>query len=105
VTYQLRLRPQVESDIEEAALWYEEREAGVGEAFVHEVRQAINTLKSNPLLYPLRHRRHPIRWVFPKRFPYRIVFVVKENIVTVLCVTHAKRRKRVWRDRLSDVSE
>ncbi len=67
MTYELRLRPQVESDIEDAALWYE---------------------------------GHPIRWVFPKRFPYRIVFVVKEDIITVLCVTHAKRHERVWRERL-----
>ena len=69
MTYQLRLRPQVESDIEETALWYEERQAGLGGAFVHEVGQAINALKSNPLLYPVRHRRYPIRWMFPKRFP------------------------------------
>jgi plasmid stabilization system protein ParE len=48
MTYQLRLRPQVESDIEETALWYEERQAGLGGAFIWEVRQAINTLKSNP---------------------------------------------------------
>ena len=105
MTYQLRLRPQVESDIEETALWYEERQAGLGGAFVHEVRQAINSLKSNPLLYPVRHRRYPIRLMFPKRFRYRIVFVVKEEIVTILCVTHAKRRKPVWKDRLPEPSE
>jgi len=105
MSYQLRLRPQAESDIEETALWYEERQAGLGGAFVHEVRQAINSLKSNPLLYPVRHRRYPIRWIFPKRFPYRIVFVVKEEIVTILCVTHAKRRKPVWKGRLPEPSE
>jgi toxin ParE1/3/4 len=105
MTCQLRLRPQVESDIEETALWYEERQARLGEAFVHEVRQAINSLKSNPLLYPVRHRRYPIRWMFPKRFPYRIVFVVKEEIVTILCVTHAKRRRPVWKGRLREPSE
>ena len=38
--------------------------------------------------------------MLPKRFPYRIVFVVKGEIVTILCVIHAKRRKALWRDLL-----
>ena len=105
MTYELRLRPQVESDIQDTALWYEERQAGLGGAFVREVRQAINALKSNPLLYPVRHRRYPIRWMFAKRFPYRIIFVVKGKIVTIVCVIHAKLRKPLWRDRLPEPSE
>jgi hypothetical protein len=43
--------------------------------------------------------------MFPKRFPYRIIFVVKGEIVTILCVIHAKRRKPLWRDRLPEPSE
>jgi len=61
MTYQLRLRPQVESDIEETALWYEERQAGLGGAFVHEVGQAINALKeSAPLSSSAPPLSHPL---------------------------------------------
>ena len=58
MSYQLRVRPQVESDIEAAALWYEERQPGLGAEFVHEVRQAMTLLTLNPLIYPIRHRRY-----------------------------------------------
>jgi len=45
----------------------------------------------------VRHKRLQVRWVFPKHFPYRIVFVVDGDVITVLCVVHAKRHERVWR--------
>jgi len=104
MTYQLRLRPQVESDIEETALWYEERQAGLGGAFVHEVGQAINALKeSAPLSSSAPPLSHPLD--VPEEIPLRIIFVVKGEIVTILCVIHAKRRKPLWRDRLPEPSE
>jgi toxin ParE1/3/4 len=99
--YQLQVRPQVESDIEAAALWYEERRPGLGREFVYEVRQAMTRLALNPLLYSIRHRRYPVRWIFPNRFPYRIVFLVEEDIITVLCVVHAKRHDRIWKQQLT----
>jgi hypothetical protein len=34
----------------------------------------------------VRHKRLQVRWAFPKRFPYRIVFVVDDDLVNVLCV-------------------
>jgi plasmid stabilization system protein ParE len=97
----LFIRPEVESDIREAAEHYE-REASpeLAKDFVREIRKAIRRITENPLLFMVRHERLQVRWVFPKRFPYRAVFVVKGDIVTVLCVVHAKRHDRVWRSRI-----
>jgi hypothetical protein len=44
VSYQFRVRPRVESDIEAAARWYEEHQSGLGGEFVHEIRQAMARL-------------------------------------------------------------
>jgi plasmid stabilization system protein ParE len=98
--YQLFIRPEVESDIREAAEHYE-REASpeLAKDFVREVRKAIRRIRENPLLFMVRHKRLQVRWAFPRRFPYRIVFVAEDDIVTVLCVVHAKRHDRVWRIR------
>jgi toxin ParE1/3/4 len=53
MTYHLRVRHQVESDIEAVAYWYEERQPGLGSEFVHEIRQAMTRLAQNPFLYPI----------------------------------------------------
>ena len=99
MTYRLRARPEVESDILEAAGWYERQQSGLGSDFAREVRRAIRSLKVNPLLYRIRHTEYRVRWMLLDRFPYRVVFVVERKVITLLAVTHAKRHDRHWRDR------
>ncbi|HVN79655.1 MAG TPA: type II toxin-antitoxin system RelE/ParE family toxin [Terriglobia bacterium] len=101
MNYQLRVRPQVESDIDAAAQWYEGQQPGLGIEFVTEIHEAIGRLTVNPLRSPIRHRLYPLRWVFPNRFPYRIVFLVEETVITILCVVHAKRHDRIWKEHLA----
>lgn len=74
--WQLAIHPDALADIEAAANYYEERQAGLGADFSRTVRQAINGLPRNPLIYCLRERRRQVRWFFPPRFPYRIVYRV-----------------------------
>ena len=34
-------------------------------------------------------------------FPYRILYFVEEDLLTVVAVAHSKRRPGYWRDRVS----
>ena len=101
MTYRLNARPEVSTDIFAAAEWYDRQQTGLGTDFVHEVRQSIQSLCVNPLLYRFRHTVGRVRWVLLHRFPYRIVFTVEHETITVLAVTHAKRHDRHWRERAS----
>ncbi len=69
MTYRLFIRPEVESDIREAAEHYE-REASpeLAKDFVREVRKAIRRVTENPLLFMVRHQRLQVRWVFQSVF-------------------------------------
>ena len=53
------VRSEAESDITEAALWYEEREAGLGIDLVAEIRAATERAARSPILYPLI-RKEPV---------------------------------------------
>jgi plasmid stabilization system protein ParE len=101
VTYKVEIHPDALADIEAVAAWYESQQSGLGADFVRAVRQAINGLAANPLIYCVRERKRQVRWFFPPRFPYRIVYRVKEDVITVLVVLHAARHDRRWRERLS----
>jgi len=100
MSYRLRARPEVRLDIFEAAEWYEEQQEGLGAKFAREALLAIRSLKINPFLDRIRHRKHQARWMLLRGFPYRIVFVVEGEVVAVLAVTHAKRHDRHWEERL-----
>jgi toxin ParE1/3/4 len=96
----LVVRAEAELDITTAALWYEEREAGLGLEILHEVRAAIHRAVENPLLYLQLRRRPEVRRVLTRRFPYRVFFIVKEDAIIVFAVLHAARQDRRWRRRL-----
>ena len=95
-------RPQAEDDIIEAADWYDSQRAGLGDEFIEEVLAVFDALEINPLLNCRRHPIKNIRWRFPERFPYRVIYeVIEDNqLVIIAAVVHAARNDRVWRGRV-----
>jgi toxin ParE1/3/4 len=77
-----------------------ERQLGLSEKIVREVDQAIILILENPLAFPVILRRHEVRRVLTKRFPYRIFFSLKDDVVVVHAVLHGHRDDRHWKDRL-----
>ena len=96
------VRPEVEQDVAEAAAWYESQQEGLGTEFREEVIRVFDALAVNPLIYCKRHPRKEIRWRYPERFPYRVIYEVEEaeKIIVVGTVLHAARHDRHWRKRL-----
>jgi mRNA-degrading endonuclease RelE of RelBE toxin-antitoxin system len=95
-------RPEAEQDVAEAALWYESQQAGLGAEFVEEITRVLDGLEENPFLSSRRHPAKNIRWRYPKRFPYRIVYEIidAEQTVVIATVLHAARHDRHWRHRI-----
>lgn len=95
-------RPQAEDDIIEAAEWYDDQRVGLGDEFIEEILTVFDELESNPLLHCRRHSTKNIRWRYPKRFPYRVIYEVieEERLVIVAAIIHAARHDRVWRQRI-----
>jgi hypothetical protein len=57
-------------------------------------------LPRNPFLYRIRQYRRQVRWAYPGRFPYRIIFRVVGDTVVVYAVLHAAREDQYWKRRL-----
>lgn len=96
------VRPEVRVDLDEAAAWYDGQRAGLGREFVAAVAGVFPELSENPFLNSRRHPTRHIRWRYPERFPYRIIYRVDEadNAVVIVAVLHAARHDRRWRERL-----
>ena len=102
MNWRVEFRPEVELDVAEAAGWYEKREPGLGAEFVEEIIRVWDALTENPLLNCRRHPTRNIRWRYPDRFPYRVIYEVNESTQTVIvaAVLHAARHDRHWKRRL-----
>lgn len=99
MNWRIELRPAAIADLDDAAAWYEVKRNGLGRDFVADVIVALSSLAMSPLVPRLRHRTAGIRWIYPKRFPYRIIYRVKADGILVLAILHAARSDSVWRRR------
>lgn len=100
----VRLHEQAYHDVDEAALWYDEQEAGLGDEFLAEVNAYLESLPEQAETWPLwpgvRRRKHPVRRRLLSRFPYAIAYQVIDEIVVVLSVAAHRMRPRYWANRI-----
>jgi plasmid stabilization system protein ParE len=48
MTRRLIVRPEAEADITKATIWYEDREQGLGQEVLSEIRAAVSRALENP---------------------------------------------------------
>lgn len=100
----LELHPEARAELRSAALWYEERRAGLGDEFIAEVSAAFDRVGDTPGSYPTwpgtRAAGLLIRKATLQRFPYVIAFEEHEQHLLVLAVAHSKRRPLYWLTRV-----
>ena len=89
------IRPAAAADIEEAFLWYERRQTGLGEEFLRALQSALENIATHPIRYPVVHRE--TRRALLRRFPYGIFFRVYDELVVVVACMHGRRHPRRWR--------
>ena len=96
----VELHPEARAEVRAAALWYEERRAGLGDRFVVRVNEALRRLEEAPAVYPVWPGTEvgpvPIHKAVLDQFPYLVAFELHTDRVVVLAVAHAKRQPLYW---------
>ena len=90
--------PEASEELEAAAIWYEERHVGLGEAFLDEFEAVVRVIASDPLRWRKIYGEN--RKVNLGRFPYAVVFSLNPNVIHIKAVMHLHRRPFYWRDRV-----
>jgi hypothetical protein len=99
----VRFAPEVADELAEAVLWYDTRRHGLGSELLDEVEATLPLIGRRPRSFPWLQGMDPgleIRRALLVRFPYALVFLVKDEEVRVLAVAHAKRRPGYWLSRV-----
>jgi plasmid stabilization system protein ParE len=98
MSFVVRKLPLAEQNALEGAIWYEERQPGLGEEFLTEVDRAVSALSESALLHRIRFadvRRAPIhRFKF-----YGVYYIVREQEIWVLAIFHGRRHPRALQER------
>lgn len=97
----LRVSPEAEKELSEAAAWYERRRSGLGVELVALIDAAFEVIAAAPLSFPLWRSDRDYRKMVLNRFPYLVFFRhdANDDEVLVLAVAHSRRRPGYWVDR------
>jgi len=87
-----------ETEMNEAARYYEERALGLGMSFLDAIEEAVDQVLANPEAYQLVG--DDVRHKILRRFPYSVLYVIEPDRIRVMAVAHQKRRPGYWCYRL-----
>jgi plasmid stabilization system protein ParE len=93
----LEFDEQAAQELEDATAYYDAKGDDLGERFLHEVGEAIQRIRAHPKAWAQVSRRS--RRCLLHRFPYGLIYQVREDMILLLAVMHLSRRPGYWRDR------
>ena len=98
----LRFAEQAEIEVAESWRWYEERRALVADEFLEELARVLRRIEDSPEQFPREETNrssYDVRRCRLSRFPFRVIYQLRQVEVVVLAVAHNRRRPGYWRDR------
>ena len=98
MNYQLVVLPTVQTDIEEAALWYNNQRKGLGAELLLSIEAEINLIARNPYTYQVSKKDY--RRALIHKFPYNIFYKIDNDKVVILALWHFKRKPFSWLKRV-----
>src|SRR5262245_1897764 len=95
---QVLLEGGAEADLEEAVHYYESIGRDLAAGFLDAFEEAVALIARMPHAWSYYLRSHSVRFVKVHHFPYLLIYVVDDSIVTILAVAHERRRPFYWRN-------
>jgi plasmid stabilization system protein ParE len=87
------------TELAHAIRWYEQQRAGLGGELFDAITETIDLIRAHPEIGVSRPTRRPSRQLRVNRFPYNVVYRIRENDIYVVAVAHTSRRPDYWKHR------
>ena len=93
----LRLHEDAELELNDATDYYDRESDGLGDAFIDEVEAGFDRIRA----YPKASAEVAlgVRKLVLARFPYSLVYEVRDDDIRILAVAHQRKRPYYWRGR------
>ncbi len=87
-----------QEEFKEAVKYYNNQSEGLGFEFALESKRTLNRIIRYPdAWHPLSKRTRRCR---TKKFPYGIVYQIKENTIYIIAVMHLHQNPKSWKSRI-----
>jgi toxin ParE1/3/4 len=94
---EITFHEDADNELKAAAVFYESRQAGLGDLFLERIDQGLDLIRAQPRagqqLFDEFHR------ILTRQFPYSIVYRVAGDQIFIIAIAHWSRRPGYWKDR------
>ena len=90
--------PEARIEFIEAIAFYEESREGLGLRLSREVYATISRIIAGTNSWP--HVSENTRRCLTRRFPYGVIYEIRENDILIIAVARSSREPFYWRDRI-----
>ena len=94
----IRFAEAANNELNDACDWFEQQQSGLGARFRRDVREAALLIAKAPLLFPIE--LEDVRRYVMARFSYTLRYVLRDDEVWIMAVSHQHRRPDYWVDRV-----
>ncbi len=98
--YKLLILEEADKELQDAAVWYEEKSNGLGLRFVETISKKIESIHEHPTRYA--KRKGNFREAIVRIFPFSIIYVFSkvDNMIIIHAIYHTSRNsKKKYRKR------
>jgi hypothetical protein len=81
--------PQIEEQLSEIILWYDDQQAGLGDFFLEKFDDTVKYISGFPEGIEIKRKKFRVAKL--DNFPYVIVFELHKIIIEIYSVTHTSR--------------
>jgi toxin ParE1/3/4 len=94
------LYPAARIELLESVRYYESQQPGLGGRFLETVVEAINRIQAHPGMF--RQISDTWRQCRIPRFPFGIIYRVRDRRIEIVVVMHLHRKPGYWENRVTD---
>lgn len=94
----IRFLEIAQSELDDAIEYYNYEVPGLGDVFLTEVLKALDRIGSFPEAWPPCSER--TRRCQTRRFPYGIIYQIRNTEILVIAVANLHRKPDYWKDRV-----
>lgn len=80
-----------------ASEYYEEQVVGLGDNFIEEIEKVLNVIEQQPSSGTKITKTE--RRFLVSRFPYGIIYLAEDNLITIFAVMNLRQKPGYWKPR------
>lgn len=96
----IKLTDDAKEDLRDGVIYYEDKQAGLGQDFIEKVEEALERIRKNPKQFPKIYK--DVRKTLLNKFPHKVLFVTRSMQIIVFAVFHSSRNPQRWKNRKNE---